>query len=296
MNSLSRLALFFIACFLSEATSVRAADDYQPGPDSVVQTNVPQGEVLEFTFANSKIFPGTTRAVKVYVPKQYDPTKPACLFVNQDGVRWNAPVVFDNLIAKGEMPVTIGVFVAPGRLPANDSTNALDRFNRSYEFDGLGDSYANFLLDELLPAVEEKTTSDGRSIKLSKSANDRAIAGESSGGIAAFTVAWERPDAFSRVFTTVGTYVGLRGGEIYPTLIRKFEPKPLRVFLQDGSGDLNIYGGDWWMANQTMERALVFAGYEVNHAWGDGGHPGKQGTAIFPDAMRWLVARLAATG
>jgi gluconolactonase len=288
MNPLSRLIPFIIATFLFEAAPIRAADDYQPGPDSIVQTNVPQGEILEFNFANSKIFPGTTRAVKVYVPKQYDPAKPACLFVNQDGVRWNAPVVFDNLIAKGEMPVTIGVFVAPGRLPSTDSTNALDRFNRSYEYDGLGDNYTRFLLDELLPAVEEKTASDGRPIKLSKSVSDRAIGGESSGGIAAFTVAWERPDAFSRVFTTVGTYVGLRGGERYPTLIRKFEPKSIRVFLQDGSNDLNIYGGDWWMANQTMEGALVFAGYEVNHVWGDGGHPGKQGTAIFPDAMRWL--------
>jgi sugar lactone lactonase YvrE/enterochelin esterase-like enzyme len=288
MNLFSQFAPVIVAIFLLEPTLVRAADDYQPGPDSMVQTNVPQGEVLEFNFASSKIFPGTTRGVKVYVPKQYDPSKPACLFVCQDGIRWNAPVVFDNLIAKGEMPVTIGVFVAPGRLPANDSTNALDRFNRIYEFDGLGDNYARFLLDELLPAVEEKTASDGRPIKLSKSAADRAIGGESSGGIAAFTVAWERPDAFSRVFTTVGTYVGLRGGEQYPTLIRKFEPKPIRIFLQDGSGDLNIYGGDWWMANQTMERALVFAGYEVNHVWGDGGHPGKQGTAIFPEALRWL--------
>jgi gluconolactonase len=288
MNPLSRVVPVIVAIFLLEANFVRAMDDYQPGPDSIVQTNVPQGELLEFNFANSKIFPGTTRAVKVYVPKQYDPAKPACLFVNQDGVRWNAPVVFDNLIAKGDMPVTIGVFVAPGRLPSNDPTNALDRFNRSYEYDGLGDSYARFLLDELLPAVEGKSTSDGRPIKLSRSAADRAIGGESSGGVAAFTVAWERPDAFSRVFTTVGTYVGLRGGERYPTLIRKFEPKPIRIFLQDGSNDLNIYGGDWWMANQTMERALVFAGYEVNHVWGDGGHPGKQGKAIFPDAMRWL--------
>src|ERR1700722_10063349 len=268
MNPLSRPGVLIATIFLFQAIPLLAIDDYQPGPDSIVETNVPQGEMLEFNFANSKIFPGTTRAVKVYVPKQYDPAKPACLFVNQDGIRWNAQVVFDNLIAKGEIPVTIGVFVAPGRLPSADSTNALDRFNSSYEYDGLGDSYTRFLLDELLPAVEEKTTSDGRPIKLSKSANDRAIGGESSGGIAAFTVAWERPDAFSRVFTTVGTYVGLRGGERYPTLIRKFDPKPIRVFLQDGSNDLNIYGGDWWMANQTMERALVFAGYEVDHVWG----------------------------
>ncbi len=176
MHPTLRLGALTAAIYLVQAISLYAIDDYSPGPDSAIQPGVPQGEVLEFTFSSSKIFPGTTRDVKVYVPKQYDPAKPACLFVNQDGIRWNAPIVFDNLIAKGEMPVTIGVFVAPGRLPAIDSTNALDRFNRSYEYDGLGDGYAHFLLDELLPAVEEKTTSDGRAIKLSKSANDRAIA------------------------------------------------------------------------------------------------------------------------
>jgi gluconolactonase len=139
-----------------------------------------------------------------------------------------------------------------------------------------------------LPEVEKKKTSDGRPIVLSKNGNDRGIGGSSSGAIAAFTAAWERPDSFSRVFSAIGTYVGLRGGNIYPTLIRKFEPKPIRVFLQDGSADQNVYGGDWWMANQEMERALKFAGYEVNHAWGDGGHDGKHATKIFPEAMRWL--------
>jgi sugar lactone lactonase YvrE len=168
------------------------------------------------------------------------------------------------------------------------SPEALDRFNRSYEYDGLGDNYARFLLDELLPEVEKKTTADGRPIRLSHDGNDRAIGGSSSGAVCAFTAAWERPDAFRRVFSAIGTYVGLRGGNVYPTLIRKYEPKPLRVFLQDGSRDLNIYGGDWWMANQEMERALTFAGYEVQHAWGEGGHDGKHATRVFPEAMRWL--------
>src|SRR5262249_12771555 len=181
----------------------------------------------------------------------------------------------------------IGVFVMHGRVKAS-SDQALDRFNRSYEYDGLGDSYARFILDELLPEVEKKTTSDGRPIRLSKDGNDRAIAGTSSGAICAFTAAWERPDPFRRVFSGIGTYVGLRGGNVYPTLIRKFEPKPLRVFLQDGSADLNIFGGDWWMANQEMERALTFAGYEVRHVWGEGGHNNTQATQVFPEAMRWL--------
>ena len=245
-------------------------------------STVPQGDVTQHTFDQSKIFPGTVRDYWVYVPKQYDSATPARVYVGQDGLKFNAPAVFDTLIAAGEMPVTVGVFVMHGRVPA-PSEAALDRFNRSYEYDGLGDNYARFLLDELLPHLAQD-----QHLNLSMDGNDRAIGGLSSGAIAAFTAAWERPDAFQRVFSAIGTYVGLRGGNDYPTLIRKYEPKPLRIFLEDGSGDLNIYGGDWWMANQTMERALTFAGYEVAHAWGEGGHNGEHATAIFADAMRWL--------
>ena len=248
---------------------------------------VPKGELTKYTFEKSRIFPGTVRDYWVYVPRQYDASKPACVWVNQDGVQFNAPVVFDRLIEGKEMPITIGVFVMHGRLKAPNA-EALDRFNRSFEYDGLGDNYARFLLDELLPEVETKQTSDGRPIRLSKDGNDRGIGGSSSGAICAFTAAWERPDAFRRVFSAIGTYVGLRGGNNYPTLIRKFEPKPLRIFLQDGSADNNAYGGDWWMANQEMERALTFAGYEVDHAWGTGGHNGKHATEILPEAMKWL--------
>jgi gluconolactonase len=247
----------------------------------------PEGEVTKHVFDQSKLFPGTTRDYWIYVPKQYDPAKPACVYVNQDGRQYNAPKVFDELIDAKEMPVTIGVFVTPGRVPG-PSGNSIDRLNRSLEYDGLGGSYVRFLLDELLPEVERKTTADGRPIRLSKDGNDRCIGGASSGAICAFTAAWERPDAFRRVFSAIGTYVGLRGGNEYPTLIRKFEPKPIRVFLQDGSSDLNIYGGDWWMANQEMERALRFAGYEVEHDWGTGGHNGEHAGRIFPSAMKWL--------
>jgi sugar lactone lactonase YvrE/enterochelin esterase-like enzyme len=265
-----------------------AADDYAPHPDSLVQPGVPSGELIKLTFAASKIFPGTTRSVTIYVPKQYDATKPACVYVNQDGVQNNAPVVFDNLIAKGEMPVTVGVFVTPGVVKSATPDTALDRFNRSFEYDGLGDNYVRFLVDELLPWVETQKTADGRPIRLSHSGNDHAIGGGSSGAIAAFTAAWERPDAFTRVYSGIGTYVDLRGGGRYANLIRKTEPKPIRIFLQDGSNDLNIYAGDWWMANQTMERALTYARYEVAHAWGEGGHNGKHQGAVFPDAMRFL--------
>lgn len=284
------LALSIATCL---SPALKAADkpnepDYPLTEDSKPHEGVPKGEQFDFEFADSKIFPGTTRKVTVYVPKQYDGTKPACVYVNQDGVQWNAPVVFDNLIAKGEMPITIGVFVRPGVVKALDGAASLDRFNRSYEYDGMGDGYARFVLEELLPAVEQQTAKDGRKIVLSKNGNDRAIGGSSSGAIAAFIAAWEHPEAFSRVFTVVCTMVGLRGANVYPTLVRKYEPKALRIFQQDGSNDNNIYGGDWFMANQELERSLTFAGYEHDHVWGEGSHNGKQGTAVFPDAMRFL--------
>ncbi|KQS34106.1 alpha/beta hydrolase-fold protein [Dyadobacter sp. Leaf189] len=264
------------------------AETYPVDPASQQQANVPKGEILKFTFEQSKIFPGTWREYWVYVPAQYKPDQPACVYVNQDGIQWNAPTVFDNLIHSKEMPVTIGVFVMHGKVRAADPAKANDRFNRSFEYDGLGDAYAKFILEELLPEVEKQKTSDGRAIRLSKSGNDRAIGGSSSGAVCAFTAAWERPDAFTRVFSAIGTYVGLRGADRYHTLVRKFEPKPIRIYMQDGANDLNIYAGDWWMANQTMLRALTFAGYEVLHQWGEGGHNGKHGSAIFPEAMRYL--------
>ena len=278
----SLIPLLALAAFACAETDYQLTDDSQP------HDGVPKGELIKFQFDQSKIFPGTTRDVTIYVPKQYDPAKPACVYVNQDGVQWNAPTVFDNLIAKNELPVIVGVFVMHGRVKAADGEKALDRFNRSLEYDGLGPDYARFLLDELLPAVEQKTTTDGRKIVLSKNGNDRGIGGSSSGAICAFNAAWERPAAFSRVFSTIGTYVSLRGADRLPGLIRKYEPRPIRVFQQDGSNDLNIYGGDWWEANQMMDRALTFAGYEHTSVWGDNGHSGKQGTMLFPDAMRFL--------
>jgi gluconolactonase len=273
MNRAALLAALVFSC----VGTAFSADT--PAPP---QADVPKGTVTQYTFEGSKVFPGTVRDYWVYVPKQYDPAKPACVWINQDGIQFNAPAVFDRLIAAKEMPVTVGIFIMHGRVKA-PSDQAIDRFNRSYEYDGLGDSYARFLLDELLPHVIKE-----QKLNLSTDGNDRGIGGSSSGAICAFNAAWERPDAFRRVFSSIGTYVGLRGANNFPTLIRKYEPKPLRVFLQDGSNDLNIYGGDWWMANQEMERALTFAGYEVNHVWGTGGHSGQHATEIFPDAMRWL--------
>ncbi|WP_353720950.1 SMP-30/gluconolactonase/LRE family protein [Dyadobacter sp. 676] len=282
--------LLFLFCLIAPffAGAQVPEEHYPVDPASEEHPGVPKGEVLKFVFDKSRIFPGTWRECWVYVPAQYKPDAPACVYVNQDGIQWKAPTVFDNLIHQKEMPVTIGVFVMHGRLKAANPDAANDRFNRSFEYDGLGDAYARFILEEILPEVERQKTSDGRAIRLSKNGNDRAIGGSSSGAVCAFTAAWERPEAFSRVFSAIGTYVGLRGADRYPTLIRKVEPKPIRIYMQDGANDLNIYAGDWWMANQTMLRALTFAGYEVKHQWGEGGHNGKQGTSLFPDAMRYL--------
>ena len=278
----------FIVCFCTLVSAQKSPDGPYPiDPASERQEGVPEGQLIRGTFSESKIFPGTTREYAIYVPHQYKRSRAACLMVVQDGLKfirdkgdWKLPIVFDNLIHSGEMPVTIGLFVEPGVVPAANE-NALARYNRSFEYDAIDDRYVRFLLNEMLPLVE-------KDYRISKLPDDRAICGSSSGGIAAFNVAWQRPDKFRRVCTTVGTYIGLRGAHEMSVMVRKTEPKPLRVFLQDGSHDLNIYCGDWWVANQGMLSALEFSGYEVNHVWGEGGHNGKHGGAIFPDAMRWL--------
>jgi gluconolactonase len=221
----------------------------------------------------------------VYVPAAYHGDKPACVYVGLDGLGFNAATVFDNLITKHSMPVTIAIGVAPGQVPSANPPED-PRFDRSFEFDSRSDKLATFLLEEVIPEVERQA-----GVKLSTDPNDRAIGGGSTGAIAAFTVAWERPAAFRRVFSAIGTYVGMRGGEQYYVLVRKTEPKPLRLFLEDGVHDEWLGGpemGDWWMSNLTMNRALEFAGYDVRHIWGAGSHNGAQATAAFPDAMRWL--------
>lgn len=265
-------------------------DEYMLGPDSLPHPSVPVGKVFRFELTDSKVYPGTSRIITVYVPASYKGDKPACVYVGLDGLGFEAPAAFDNLIAQGTMPVTIGIGVSPGTVKsANAEENP--RFDRSLEFDSLNGRLGRFLLAEVLPEVEMHRTPDGLPILLSKDANDRAIGGASTGGIGAFTVAWEHPDAFRRVFSAIGTYVGMRGGEQYYVTVRKTEPKPLRVFMEDGVHDEWLGGpemGDWWMSNQTMERALEFGGYEVRHVWGAGTHNGSHAAALFPDAMKWL--------
>jgi len=247
-------------------------------------TKFPAGDIRGPFVWKSKIYPGTERNYWLYIPKQYDSSKPAATMVVQDGLSratgWKLPSTLDSLIALKEIPVIIGIFIDHGWVLSNGNDN-YPRYNRSLEYDAMGDRYARFLIVEMYPEIS-------KTYNLSTDPNDRSIAGASSGAICAFNVAWERPDQFRRVLSTIGTYVGLRGADEFSTLVRKTEAKPLRVFLADGTNDLNIYAGDWWMANQTMERALTWAGYEVNHAWGDGGHDSKHAVTIMADALKWL--------
>jgi enterochelin esterase-like enzyme/sugar lactone lactonase YvrE len=277
--------LLVIGLFALFAGWVWAAEEYPLGPDSQRQPGVPQGTVAKYTWT-SRIYPGTVRDYWVYVPAQYVANKPACVMLFEDGGgtlndgRLRVPIVFDNLIAKHDMPVTIAIMINPGVLKALHPSQA-DVSNRSYEYDDLSDRYARFLLDEILPEV-------GKHYNLSSDPNDRAISGGSSGGICSFTVAWTHPEAFRRVLSFIGSFANHRGGDIYPALIRKTEPKPLRVLLQDGDHDLNIFAGDWWLSNQAMASALAYAGYDCKFVTGDKDHDMIQGGAIFPDALRWL--------
>jgi enterochelin esterase-like enzyme len=259
---------------------------YEHGPDSKVQAGVPQGKVTKNSW-KSKVFEGTMRDWWIYVPTQYDETKAACVMVFQDGGSYvnphgdfRVPIVLDNLIHAGKVPVTIGIFLNPGVVPARTPGGAA-RQNRSFEYDTLSDQYATFLEKEILPEV-------GRTYKLRSDAAGRAICGISSGGICAFTAAWERPDLFSKVLSHVGSFTNIRGGDVYPGLIRKAEKKPIRVFLQAGKHDLDNHFGSWPLANLQMEAALRFKGYEQKFVMGDEGHNGKHGGAILPESLVWL--------
>ncbi len=266
----------------------RAAETYPKHPSSIQQPGVPQGSVTKFTWDKSAVFPNTIRDYWVYVPAQYDEDRPSPIMVFQDGENfirdkgdWRVPIVFDNLIHQGKMPATIGIFINPGH--RGDRRDGIPRRknNRSVEYDSLGDHYARFLLEEILPEV-------GKTYRLSDRPEDRAICGNSSGGICAFTVAWERSDAFRKVVSHIGSFVNIRGGHVYPAWIRKTERKPIRIFLQDGLNDLDNRHGNWPLANKQMETALAFMDYDYRMVWGNGVHSGKHGGSIFPETLKWL--------
>ena len=257
---------------------------YEAHPDSRERPDVPKGTVKQMPSWQSKIFEGTKRDWWVYVPAQYRPENPATVMVFQDGAgpKDYVPTVFDNLIAKGDIPVMVGIFINPG-IRADGSAN------RSFEYDTLSDQYARFLLEEILPEVE-------KTVKLRHDAASRAISGASSGGICAFTVAWERPNEFSKVLSWIGSFTNIaagktlhEGGHNYEALVRKTIPrKPIRVFLQDGENDLDNANGNWPLANQTLAKSLAYAGYDYNFEFGHGFHSNRHGRAILPESLRWL--------
>jgi len=256
---------------------------YETHPDSLPQPGVPRGTVKQMPPWESKIFAGTKRDWWVYVPAQYTDASPAAVMVFQDGAgpKDYVPTVFDNLIAKKDMPVTVAIFIQPG-------IRADGGANRSFEYDTLSDQYARFLLEEILPEVE-------KTVKLRHDAASRAISGASSGGICAFTVAWERPNEFSKVLSWIGSFTNIasgktvrEGGHNYEAMVRKTPRKPIRVFLQDGANDLDNNNGNWPLANQTLAKSLSFARYDYRFEFGQGFHSNRHGRAILPDSLRWL--------
>lgn len=251
-------------------------------------TSASAHEIIKGSIKSSDTFyPGTEREVQVYVPDAYDGSREACLYVGLDGILCNAPQVMDSLIAAGKMPVTIGVFLQPGVIKDKDG-NVL-RYNRSNEFDMTNCKFVSFLEAEVLPWVERLTTAKGLPIKLSHRGTDSMIFGLSSGGIAAFTAAWHRPDRFSRVFSGVGTFVAMRGGNDLQAIVRKSELRPLRVFLQDGTNDVwNALFGHWYEGNRMLASALDFAGYDARYDWSDCNHGVKRASEIFANVMEWM--------
>jgi hypothetical protein len=294
--------------------AMRKPGEYPFMADSLPQEGVAKGRLEGPWEFKSQVFAGTVRQYWVYVPAKYDPKKPAHVLVFQDGQRatnpegsLRVPQVMENLIAKGQMPVTIGIFITPGNLSATYPTDLgmKNPNNRRLEYDTLSDRYAKFLIDEMLPEVAKKYS-------LTDDPEKRAIGGTSSGAICAFTVAWQRPDYFRRVISMIGSYTSigyipaeldhpmLPGGDLYPTLIRKTPIKPIRIYLQDGSADLSNEHGNWFLANQQMLSAFEYANakadkdgtlgtrYEVRHNWGDGGHSDQHGGALLPEILRWI--------
>ncbi|MDX1951538.1 MAG: alpha/beta hydrolase-fold protein [Verrucomicrobiota bacterium] len=266
---------------------------YTHGKDSERKEGVPRGRITHHVWKDSKVFPGTIRHYSIYVPAQYDGSKPAALMVFQDGHTYlkeggdfRVPVVFDNLIHAKEMPVTIGVFVDPGfkrtELPPERDWRPQPE-NRSFEYDTLSKDYSDFLLNEILPEVQKE-------YRITDDPEGHAIGGISSGGICAFTVAWERPDQFRKVLSHVGSFTNIRGGHKYPEIVRNAEPKPLRIFLQDGADDNRSRrpGWNWVIGNLNMAAALEEKDYDYKFVFGEGGHNGNHGGVILPDSLRWL--------
>ena len=274
---------------------------YQLGPDSLPRDGVPKGEVRGPFTLPSEAYPGTQHTYWVYVPAQYSPAVPASLMIFNDGQAFKnpvegdlrAPTVLDNLIDRREIPVMLAVFINPGRTPEQPEPTPQEwgdrTTNRPTEYNSLDDRYARVIVDELLPALN-------KDYNIAKEPERRGIGGASSGAIAAFTVAWERPNHFRKVLSLIGSFVNLRGGHAYADIVQKSEKKPIRIYLQDGRNDNRGTGRggnydplrDWFLQNVRLKDALVEKGYDLNYQWGIGRHSQKHGGSILPDMMRWL--------
>jgi enterochelin esterase-like enzyme len=293
---------FCLPAFAQQAEEPNPAPDahYHLGPDSLAEDGVQKGEIRGPFTLPSQAYPGTSHTYWIYVPAQYEPSTPASLMIFQDGQAFMAPEgdlraqnVMDNLIYRREIPVMIGVFINPGRRPDQPEPNPKEwgdrTTNRPQEYNALDDKYARVVVDELLPVLY-------KDYNISKDPVQHGIGGASSGAIAAFTVAWQRPDQFRKVLSIVGSFTNIRGGNAYPDIVLKEDKKPLRIFLQDGRNDNRGIrrGGmydqtwDWFYQNVRLMNALTQKGYEVNYAWGMNKHGQKMGGAIMPDMMRWL--------
>jgi len=258
------------------------------GPDSIAQPGVPEGKIEEFHAPDSRTFPGFVHDWWLYTPAQYTPAKPAALMIFQDGAdfvkrdgHWRLPVVLDNLIAHGQLPVIVGVFVNPGASTGHRDGKPINS-NRSVEYDTLSPAYATFLWNEILPEVRQH-------VHLREDASARAIGGCSSGGIASLTAAWQFPDRFRKVLSLSGSYANIRGGQVYPSLIRGAARKPIRVFQQVGAHDAVVEGwGSWLELNQAVSAALDEKHYDHKFVMTGDTHCGVENAAQVPQAMRWL--------
>ena len=280
------MKMILLVLLLGLTTSLQAQVNYVLGSDSQPQDGVLKGTLTKYKLAPGKIYPGTPHDYSVYAPAQYDANKPTAFMIYLDGSGFagdgvRVPVVFDNLIAKGDIPPLIGIFIDPGVLPVSNEATQMNRFNRINEYDSLDDRFSRFLVDEVIPEVAKK-------YNLSKDPNDRAISGLSTSGTGALMAAWHRPDQFRRVLTFIGSFVNFRGADSLPARIRRTEAKPIRIFMQDGKNDLNSYAGKWVLQNESMAAAFEFAGYDVKLVIGEEGHNMKHGAAIMPEALRWL--------
>ena len=278
---------FLLISFIISSLACAGQDSiYKLGPDSQRKDGVPRGTVTKHDW-QSKLY-NNFREYYVYVPAQYDAAKPAALMVFQDGHSYvndsgdfRVPIVYDNLIQQKKLPVTICLFVNPGHNAKTYPQNRYASSHRADEYDVLDDRYSTMLIDEIIPELKKK-------YNLSNDPKMHGIGGLSSGAICAFTAAWEHPEYFGKVLSHIGSYTNIRGGNNYPSIIRKHKKKDIKIFMQDGSNDLNNEHGNWWLANLEMESALKFKGYELIFEKGTGTHSGKHGGSILPESLIWL--------